>query len=234
MGKQGRKKKRGSTLADKIESRRLRYNNQRLERAILTFFAACDEDDSGFLEAHEFVIAQAVIAEMAGNAFDDDAANDMFADVRKFDKSGDNLVSPKEFKQTMMEMCEVIPRNAEEIIQELAQRTATVAMQMRREVVMVLRKFFKALDLDHSGYLDQDEMVMLVDITKECAKQTLGEQAEEFFSLERFDTSRDGKVELEEFVDHLLTWAKGMKVPKRDILARIKDYEVQAAAAPRS
>uniref|UniRef100_A0A7S4RTF6 EF-hand domain-containing protein n=1 Tax=Alexandrium monilatum TaxID=311494 RepID=A0A7S4RTF6_9DINO len=144
MGKQGRKKKRGSTLADKIESRRLRYNNQRLERAILTFFAACDEDDSGFLEAHEFVIAQAVIAEMAGNAFDDDAANDMFADVRKFDKSGDNLVSPKEFKQTMMEMCEVIPRNAEEIIQELAQRTATVAMQMRREVVMVLRKFFKA------------------------------------------------------------------------------------------
>uniref|UniRef100_A0A7S1RR90 EF-hand domain-containing protein n=1 Tax=Alexandrium catenella TaxID=2925 RepID=A0A7S1RR90_ALECA len=234
MGEKAKKKKRvpkGPTLADRIDKRRTTYANQRLSKAIRLFFTSCDEDDSGFLEAHEFVIAQTVIAEIAGAAFDDDAAKQMFEDIKTFDKSGDNLVDMQEFEQTMMDLVQVIPRNGDEIVNELANRASFVAAQMRREIAMELRKFFRVLDEDNNGYLDEDELESLTKISMECAKNLLGsdEAVQTFFSKDSFDTSKNGKVEVNEFVEHLLEFAKAVKIPKREILSRLRDQKEAAA-----
>lgn len=228
-----KKKIKGPTLADKIDKRREKYGNQKLTRAIRLFFTSCDEDDSGFLEVHEFVVAQTVIAEIAGDAFDDDAAKKMFEDVKTFDKSGDNLVSLEEFEQTIMELVQVIPRNGDEIVNELAHRASLVATTMRRTIAMELRKFFRVLDEDNSGYLDRQEMDHLVEMTKACARKELGsaDAAEEFLSWESFDTSKNGKVEVGEFVEHLMEFAKVVKIPKRDILTKLQEYQEAAATS---
>mmetsp|Transcript_1120 Transcript_1120/g.3098 ORF Transcript_1120/g.3098 Transcript_1120/m.3098 type:complete len:239 (-) Transcript_1120:225-941(-) len=231
MVKKG-KAKRAATLEDKINARREKYGKQKLKRAILSFFASCDEDDSGYLEAHEFVVAQTVIAEIAGDDFDAEAARHMSEEVKKLTGTGGH-VSPKEFEKTMMDLCEVIPRNADEIINELAEKAAVIVAQVRRELAMELRKFFKAIDADHSGYLDEGEIELIVTKAKECAAKDSDNHAakafqevdfQEILSMDALDKSKDGKVEISEFVDKFIELGKKMKVPKRDIIAKLREF----------
>mmetsp|Transcript_82457 Transcript_82457/g.191558 ORF Transcript_82457/g.191558 Transcript_82457/m.191558 type:complete len:233 (+) Transcript_82457:195-893(+) len=222
MVKKGKKK---ITLADKIEARRQQYASQKLKQAITCFFASCDEDGNGFMEPHEFVIAQTVLAEIAGECFDDEAATGMFENVRlKAFDAGGTCVTKMEFEKEMLELCAVIPRSADTIVTAMAEKAALVVAQMRREVLLEIRKFFKVLDEDRSGYLDKQEMETLANIAQDLAEQAQKDLGSgEFLTIESFDNSHDGLVELTEFVDHLLDFTKRVKVPKRDIIHRLRE-----------
>mmetsp|Transcript_35639 Transcript_35639/g.80515 ORF Transcript_35639/g.80515 Transcript_35639/m.80515 type:complete len:228 (-) Transcript_35639:173-856(-) len=226
MGKRARKKTK--TLGEKIEARRAKYDKNKLKNAVASLFAACDEDGNGFVEPHEFVIAQAALAELAGDAFDDEAASLMFDGVQQFDKSGDNKISKKEFEAKMLELCEVLPRNGDEIVNELADKASLISSTARREMALQIRNFFRVLDEDRSGFLDSSEMEFMARLAKDLSGQDV---EDEFLEMDKFERKKDGKVELSEFVEHFFAFTKRLKVPKRDIISKLRELQIDAQDA---
>lgn len=202
----------------------------RLEAGIQGFFYSIDEDSNGFLEKHEFAIAQGVIAELAGSHFNDETATRHFEDYEAFDRNCDKRVDMQEFTTRVLDLCEVLPICREEILEELRKRTFTVVAHMRRKVGMELRSMFTAADLDNSGFLDREQLSKLAALCRDLASEALGsaKAAEAFLKFEEFDIDGDGKIDIDDFIEHFLDMMKYYKVPKRQIVDRI--HQVREAA----
>eukprot|EP00747_Dinoflagellata_sp_TGD_P185274 gnl/TRDRNA2_/TRDRNA2_41728_c0_seq1.p1 gnl/TRDRNA2_/TRDRNA2_41728_c0~~gnl/TRDRNA2_/TRDRNA2_41728_c0_seq1.p1 ORF type:complete len:257 (+),score=98.60 gnl/TRDRNA2_/TRDRNA2_41728_c0_seq1:81-851(+) len=159
-----------------LEKKKAKYNKNKLDKAIKEFFRAVDEDGSGFLEPHEFVVAQQVIAEMAGADFDEGASIQAMNDLKKLDKDGDCKISLKEFSEKVTELCEAIMegRTPEEVILELGDRGAVIVSKQKRELTSVLRQLFTAADTDGSGYMDAEEIAEIGKMIAELSQDHMG------------------------------------------------------------
>jgi len=241
MGKKGGKGKRKKSICQSMQQPRSSFGvgedgrclQNRLEHGIKGFFYAVDEDCNGFLEKHEFVVAQTVIAELAGDLFDDDTAARHFEEYEAFDKNRDNHVDVDEFTSRMLDLCEVLPQCREEILEELRKRTATVVAHVRRRVGNELRSIFSAVDVDHSGSLNREELANVSALWKDLALEGLGsaKAADDFLKFESFDLVQDGKVSVDEFIEHFLDMLKFFKVPKRDVLEKLQNVREAAESA---
>ena len=58
---------------ERIAARTARVSAHDLENAIRMFFHAIDENGNGKLEPYEFAVAQSVVAQLAGEDFDEEA-----------------------------------------------------------------------------------------------------------------------------------------------------------------
>ena len=61
---------------------------------------------------------------------------------------------------------------------------------------------FKEYDQDNSGFIDSNELKSLLESTFKKAGLTLTEESLKYH-LEKFDSSKDGKISLEEFCDKM-------------------------------
>jgi len=228
MGKRSKKKKQ-ENLFEKIEKRRQQYDDVRLKNAITSFFAACDEDGSGELEPYEFAVAQKVLAEIAEDHFDHAAAARLIEDSTSFVNNHKITIKRDEFCEAMMNICQVLPRHADDIVNELTDSASKMVSRMRREMGAEIRRIFKVLDVDGGGTLDRTEIAVLVEVAEDLAVAAISSlggrsQVKEFLSLERFETSKekDGQVDMDEFLGHFLEFLQHMKIPKGDVLAKLR------------
>lgn len=234
------KKKKRTSAGERIQKRREEQEKNRLKYSLEAFFTACDEDGNHFLEAHEFAVAQTVVAELVGGeAFDDDAAARLFDDVKSFDKSGDSKISMKEFVDHLMNLVDIIPKDTDEIVSQLADKAAKVVANTKREVGSEIRRLFRCVDEDNSGYLDESEIITMGELARDLAsglQQELGskEAVDEFLSLKAFEGKKttDGKVDLNEFIEHFLNFVHMLKIPKKDIVAKLREMQDIAKDAP--
>lgn len=229
MGKKAGKK----GVGQQQEARRKRYADERIKKAIKEFFSAIDEDGNGFLELHEFVVAQGVIAELSGESFDDEAYERSYDQVKAFDTDNDSKISLKEFEVKIKELCEAIPKNSEEIIGGLAEKVAQVVSHTRREVGSEIRQLFRAIDHDHSNSLDPGELQQVIQLAQELGAQQ-GPEAQRV--VERMGdlnhlTLDDGKVDVTEFCDFFLSCLREARIPKRDCVERLRELKDSVLAA---
>lgn len=218
-----RRRRKGGTTHDRIEARRKRYSDQELKQAITMFFHAIDEDSSGKLEPHEFAVAQAVVAELAGEDFDDE----VFESINAWDKDRSGSVTLKEFSPVMKDLCDVLQGNRADIVESLAEKATTYINHMRREVGREIREFFVALDADKSGTLNEDQMKKMTNLALQLQRELKlelpgGVPVEQYLSVEKFDSRKDGLVSMGEFIEHFLDFTKLLKIPKKDLIARLK------------
>eukprot|EP00927_Polykrikos_kofoidii_P016313 TRINITY_DN17354_c0_g1_i1.p1 TRINITY_DN17354_c0_g1~~TRINITY_DN17354_c0_g1_i1.p1 ORF type:complete len:229 (+),score=61.06 TRINITY_DN17354_c0_g1_i1:106-792(+) len=226
-----KKTKKKLTLYDKIQARRDRYDGAKLDQAIQELFAAVDEDGSGFLEAHEFVIAQAAVAELAGDDFEEAVADQAFKDIKPFDSDGDSRISLKEFVKKFQELCEVIPCRKDELINSMADAAARANTASRRELAREIRQYFDVLDTDGDRFLGAAELAQLEEILNSLAEQgsaATGAELVANLDIRSLDKDNNGKVDSQEFVDAFAAKMKLMKVPKTELVQRLRQLREDA------
>ena len=105
--------------------------------------------------------------------------------------------------------------NAEEFVQLINSRDKT-------ETLILCQKVFDDVDTDHSGFIDQKEMLEMMVVFDQHAKQNrknpigwpieelseaqLMEMGQEFLS--EMDVNKDGKVSYDEFLKYVMTQKK--------------------------
>lgn len=235
--KRAKKKKAPATLADSIEQRRRQYSENELRKALEGFFAAVDEDGSGYLESHEFVVAQRVVAELAGDNFDHDAAEVAFGSMTPWDKNGDKRVTLEEFTQRFMEICDVITMKREEIVKKLTDGVAMVVSQARRELGREIRRYFVAIDANHDNSLSLEELQKLEQITtdlvnaRDNSSQVEASEKEKGLNLKDLDKDKNGSVDSDEFANHLAERIKMLKLPKVEVVQKLRGLTAALSAA---
>eukprot|EP00933_Yihiella_yeosuensis_P013189 TRINITY_DN12336_c5_g1_i2.p1 TRINITY_DN12336_c5_g1~~TRINITY_DN12336_c5_g1_i2.p1 ORF type:complete len:229 (+),score=57.66 TRINITY_DN12336_c5_g1_i2:25-711(+) len=219
------KKRKTKTLAASIAKRKQKQSKSDLKHAISEFFHSVDSDGSGYLELHEFVVAQAVVAQIAGEWFDDEQATKAFDDVKKLDKNNDDKISLKEFESMMTELMEVIPKNRDEIVAQMAEKVAQVISMSRRELGREIRQYFSTLDVNRDGFIGIDEIKPLDDMVESLApKHMTG--ALQGLTIKDFEKSKesrkDGQVDINEFVRVFGEKLETLQVPKRELIDKMK------------
>jgi len=223
------RKGKANHLQAKIEQRRKQYGLTELKKVVKEFFTTVDEDSNGYLESHEFVTAQAVVAELAGDMFHDEKAAKAFDSIKPFDKDGNGRVDLKEFTAKMVELFEAMPENAKNI-RALSACASSVNSVSRRELGREIRQYFVTLDTDGSKTLSTDELVELQNILEDLAKggPNEGKDMKELCSLtfdkkKGFDINKDGQLDSMEFVNMLTDRLLKLKVPKKDLVLRLRE-----------
>mmetsp|Transcript_69231 Transcript_69231/g.129229 ORF Transcript_69231/g.129229 Transcript_69231/m.129229 type:complete len:293 (+) Transcript_69231:75-953(+) len=214
------------------EQRKERLERNRLNLAIEQFFTAVDEDGNGYLESHEFAVAQALIAGLADASTDEAKLAEISSQTQAFDENDDSRISKQEFENGMLRICSVLKARDNTIINEMAESAAYVVSYSRRELAREVRLFFTSMDADHSGYLDEaevEEVVRhahgLVDQQGEAAGETLHDMVEKVMSFGAMDKGQDGKVEIGEFVPAFTAFLRDIKVPKKDLVVKLRQLQ---------
>jgi len=230
-----RRRRKGGTLCERVEKRRARYEAKDLDKAIQMFFHAIDEDGSGKLEAPEFAVAQVVLAQLADEEFNEDA----FGNIGNFDKSGDGAVTVKEFLPVMRDLCQALSGSRADLLEDIADKAAEVITETRREIGREIREFFRALDIDKTGYLEEAEIKIMANLAIALQQEVQPDIAlkvpvEEFLSLKAFENglSTDGKISISEFLDHFLDFTKKLKIPKKELVFKLKQLVAEALGKP--
>lgn len=216
-------------LADRVEARRKSYEAADLEDAIRMFFHAIDEDGSNKLEAHEFAVAQMVVAQLAGEDFDDSA----FDNISNWDKTRSGDVTMKEFIPVMRDLCQALPGNRADLVEDIASKASEHINETRRLVGREIRDFFSALDSDETGTLSEDQVQKMAKLAMGLQQELKLEidtkvPLEQFLSLEAFDKAKDGVVSLSEFIEHFLDFTKKVKLPKKVLVVKLKELAAEA------
>merc|ERR1719253_1455497 len=162
-----RRRRRGGTSMERIAARTARVSAHDLENAIRMFFHAIDENGNGKLEPYEFAVAQSVVAQLAGEDFNEEA----FDSIGAFDKDHSGHVTLKEFTPVMKDLCEALPGNRADIVEDLATKASEHITEMRRAIGREIREFFKALDKDESGTLTEGEMTKMANLAIALQKE---------------------------------------------------------------
>jgi len=217
---------------ERIAARGARVSAHELENAIHMFFHAIDENGNGKLEPHEFAVAQVVVAQLAGEDFDEDA----FDSIGAFDKDRSGQVTIKEFTPVMKDLCDALPGNRADIVEDLATKASEHINEMRRSIGREIREFFKALDKDESGTLTEGEMTKMANLAIALQRDLKLDVAtkvpiEDYLSLKAFDRAHDGVVSIGEFIEHFLDYTKLLNIPKKDIVLKLKMLVQEASTA---
>lgn len=100
---------------------------------------------------------------------------------------------------------------------------------------MRFESFFKALDVDKTGYLEEAEIKIMANLAIALQQEVQPDIAlkvpvEEFLSLKAFENglSTDGKISMGEFIEHFLDFTKKLKIPKRDLVNKLKQLVAEA------
>jgi len=225
-----RKRTKRGTLADRVEKRRQSYAANELEDAIRMFFHAIDEDGSGKLWPHEFVVAQVIVAQLAGEHFDESA----FENINAWDKNHSGNITLKEFVPIMRDLAQALPGNRADVVEDIASKASEHINEMKRFVGREIRAFFKALDVDETGTLNEDQVKRMAQLAIALQQELKLEidtkvPIEELLSLQRFDKAKDGVVSLSEFIESFLDFTKKLKVPKKELIERLQQLVAEAA-----
>lgn len=193
------------------------------------FFHAIDEDGSGKLEPHEFSVAQVVVAQLAGEDFDESA----FDNINVWDKTRSGDITLKEFMPTMRDLCQALPGNRADLVEDIALKASEHIGEMRRLVGREVRNFFKALDHDDTGTLNEDQVQRMAKLAMGLQRElklqlSSNVPVEEFLSMERFDKAKDGVVSLAEFIEHFLEFTKQLKIPKKELILKLEKLVAEA------
>mmetsp|Transcript_32674 Transcript_32674/g.74678 ORF Transcript_32674/g.74678 Transcript_32674/m.74678 type:complete len:294 (+) Transcript_32674:65-946(+) len=225
-------KEAASKAKEKEEVSKERYARNRLHLAIEQFFTAVDEDGNGYLESHEFAVAQALIAGLADASADEAKLAEISAQTQAFDEDEDSRITKEEFANGMMRICSVLKARDDTIIKEMAESAAYVVSYSRRELAREVRLFFTSMDADHSGYLDVAEVEQvvhhahsLVDEQGEATGATVHEMVEKVMSFGAMDKGQDGKVEIGEFVPAFTDFLRDIKVPKKNLVVKLRELQ---------
>lgn len=193
------------------------------------FFHAIDEDGSGKLWPHEFVVAQVMVAQLAGEHFDETA----FETITAWDKNRSGSITMKEFMPIMRDLAQALPGNRADVVEDIATQASEHINEMKRLVGREIRAFFKALDVDETGSLNEEQVKRMAQLAIALQQELKLEidtkvPIEDLLSLQRFDKAKDGVVSLSEFIESFLNFTKKMKIPKQELIGRLQQLVAEA------
>lgn len=170
------------------------------------------------------------MAQLAGEDFDETG----FDNIGAFDKNRSGTVTLKEFVPVMRDLCASLPGNRADIVEDLATKASEYINEMRREVGREIRQFFSALDLDKDGALQQDDITKMANLAMALQRELKLDidtkvPLEEYLSLEAFDKAKDGVVSQSEFIEHFLAFTKKLKIPKRELVSKLRQLVAEAS-----
>eukprot|EP00747_Dinoflagellata_sp_TGD_P021883 gnl/TRDRNA2_/TRDRNA2_128757_c0_seq1.p1 gnl/TRDRNA2_/TRDRNA2_128757_c0~~gnl/TRDRNA2_/TRDRNA2_128757_c0_seq1.p1 ORF type:complete len:233 (+),score=38.27 gnl/TRDRNA2_/TRDRNA2_128757_c0_seq1:45-743(+) len=226
----------GRRGAGRANDKRKSLEKAEFEAAVQQFFLAIDEDDNGYLESHEFVMAQAVIAEMAGEEFDHEEVARQFKSIRPWDTNKDKRVSLSEFTVGLTAMTNVLRAQRTDVVSTMTDQVAVCILHTRKELGKVIKEYFAALDQDHDQLLNAKEMEHVKQIAMSLASRAKDQAIiKQGLSFEGFDRSGDGRVDPHEFAIRLADVMLEWKVPKRELVEKLREHAATAgrpATAP--
>mmetsp|Transcript_23952 Transcript_23952/g.66528 ORF Transcript_23952/g.66528 Transcript_23952/m.66528 type:complete len:459 (+) Transcript_23952:105-1481(+) len=114
---------------------------------------------------------------------------------------------------------------------ELKHRSAQEARNTC-ETESVLRAMFKRFDLDHSGYLDRQELSIVIAFFGHLTQDEVTEDDIDYF-MEEFDMSEDGLIDEDEFVAGMMQWIHFSRVERSSMMGRSGSAPSTSEAFPR-